>query len=125
MADQLKTPPPPTPHYLKLSFPAPRVVLITMNRPAQLNAMNAHASAEFGLVWPWFDNEPNLSVAIITGAGRAFCAGADLKMGAPKSGNGPKEKRRTKNLKKPIGKKPVIAAVNGLAHGGGFEMSVN
>jgi enoyl-CoA hydratase/carnithine racemase len=125
MADQLTNPPPPTPHYLKLSFPTPRVVLITMNRPQKLNAMDANASTEFSRVWPWFDNEPNLSVAIITGAGRAFCAGADLQVGAPKSGGVTKGEAQSKMLTRRMGKKPVIAAVNGLAHGGGFEMCIN
>jgi enoyl-CoA hydratase/carnithine racemase len=110
--------------YLTLAFPAPRVVLITMNRPKALNAMNMDARREFALVWPWFDAEPNLTVAIITGAGRAFCAGADLKEGAPSSA-GPAQDARTKSLTRRVGKKPVIAAVNGLAHGGGFEMVVN
>jgi enoyl-CoA hydratase/carnithine racemase len=96
-----------------------------MNRPQKLNAMNAHANTEFSRVWPWFDNEPNLSVAIITGAGRAFCAGADLQVGAPKAGSSTKEDSQSKMLTRRMGKKPVIAAVNGLAHGGGFEMVIN
>jgi enoyl-CoA hydratase/carnithine racemase len=125
MANQFKTPPPRVFKFLNLSFPAPRIALITMNRPEKLNAMNEDAGIEFGLVWPWFDNEPNLSVAIITGAGRAFCAGADLQLGAPSAGKVPKEEAKSKMLTRRMGKKPVIAAVNGLAHGGGFEMVVN
>lgn len=124
MADQLITPIPKVGKYLTLAFPSQRVVLITMNRPSHLNAMNKDARKEFAQVWPWFDAEPNLTVAIITGAGRAFCAGADLKEGAPPSG-GSREQARTTTLTRRVGKKPVIAAVNGLAHGGGFEMVVN
>lgn len=82
MADSLITKAPRVGKYLTLAFPAPRVVLITMNRPSHLNAMNQDARRAFGLVWTWFDAEPNLSVATLTGTGRAFCAGADLKEGA-------------------------------------------
>ncbi|KIW05333.1 uncharacterized protein PV09_03852 [Verruconis gallopava] len=126
MAERLQIPPPiVNGKYLNITFPAPRVVLITMNRPNQLNAMNSDARREFGLIWPWFDAEPNLSVAIVTGAGRAFCAGADLKEGAPSSKGVTKEEAQKLMLTRRMGKKPVIAAVNGLAHGGGTEMVVN
>ena len=124
MADKLLNPIPKVGKFLTLTFPSPRVVLITMNRPAQLNAMNHDARREFAAVWPWFDAEPNLTCAIITGSGRAFCAGADLKEGAPQS-KGPAAEANKVSLTRRVGKKPVIAAVNGLAHGGGMEMSTN
>lgn len=127
----VSTPPPPTPTFLKLSYPADRVLLITMCREKDLNCLNTAAQWELDGVWKWFDDEPNLSVAIITGSGRAFCAGADLKewdnsMAAdadPKNrmGNAP----AFKPLSRRLGKKPIIAAVNGLAMGGGTEYVVN
>lgn len=131
--DKLVTKPPPTPEFLQISFPADRVVLITMNRPEKLNAITAQAAAEMSVIWPWFDAEPSLSVAIFTGAGnRAFCAGADLNAWADRqAGKAPelpipnKEESRTTVLSRRFGKKPVIAAVNGLAHGGGCEMVIN
>ncbi|KAJ5375869.1 hypothetical protein N7517_007875 [Penicillium concentricum] len=71
--------PPPPANFLKLSFPKPKVLLVTINREKQRNALPAEAHWEGHGIFSWFDDEPTLLVAIVTGAGsKAFCAGQDL-----------------------------------------------
>ncbi len=53
--------------------------LVTLNRPAALNALDRALTAELGRVVDRLASEPGLKVAVTRGAGRAFCAGSDLK----------------------------------------------
>lgn len=102
-----------------------RLTIVTINRPEVMNAVTPHANQELCDVFDEFEADKDQWVAIITGAGeRAFCAGNDLKFQAgggemfrPKMGFGGLTNRFDMV-------KPVIAAVNGVAMGGGFEIAL-
>lgn len=104
MSQSLALNPPPTSEELIVTFPADHVLQLTFNRPKSLNAMTPCMSDDVKRVLDWFEDEPQLwcarttlmsiplmpnlqlwsvhghnRVVIVTGAGRVFCAGADLK----------------------------------------------
>ncbi|KAJ5668854.1 hypothetical protein N7462_009924 [Penicillium macrosclerotiorum] len=125
---------PPPQSYADVSFPAPHVMLVVFNRPQALNAMTSAAQYDLESLFSWYDNEPSLRCAIITGAGRAFCAGMDLKewnQSTTRRANGEHDGQQMMprsgfgGLSRRHGKKPVIAAVNGFAFGGGMEIVAN
>lgn len=102
------------------------VATVTLSRPEAMNAVDLATEAELQQIWTRIENDPEVRVVVLTGAGeRAFCVGADLKnpsvsglayWAAPRPGGfGGIALRETLNV-------PVIARVNGYALGGGFEM---
>lgn len=100
------------------------VVTITYNRPDKLNAVNGAMREGLNDAWQRFLGDPDAWVAIVTGAGRAFCAGADLVDGAGSVGTFPGtfwEKPTVNSFESGLELfKPVIAAVNGPCIGYGL-----
>lgn len=111
-----------------------RIAIITINRPEAMNAIDPETSEELGKAWIDFRDDPNLWVAILTGAGdKAFSAGADLKKMIPFLAQlSPFERKEREDKFPGFGGitrnlniwKPIIAAINGFCLAGGLEMAL-
>ncbi|EXJ83780.1 enoyl-CoA hydratase [Capronia coronata CBS 617.96] len=143
------TPPPKLPDTVLLQIPRPAILLVVLNNPRGLNCVSTPMHWALDAVLAWYDDEPSLRCCVITGMGRAFCAGADLKEWNQSVGEGEaqsakgdtqsqqqqqqqqQQRQRTMppsgfgGISRRLGKKPVIGAINGLAFGGGMEMVAN
>jgi crotonobetainyl-CoA hydratase len=100
------------------------VALITLNRPTAMNAVNATLSRALGEALAELARDPHLRVGVVTGAGRAFCAGADLKeLSAGRTVHDiAHPERGFAGFVRHFVDKSIIAAVNGFALGGGTEI---
>lgn len=110
---------------ISIEHPIDAVTLITIERPERRNAVDAATAAELLSAFEQFDRDPTASVAVLTGSGGAFCAGADLRAFAAGE-----QRRIAVDGPGPMGptrmllSKPVIAAIEGPAVAGGLELAI-
>lgn len=100
------------------------IMTVTLDRPERLNALHPPANVELGEVFDAFAADDDMWVAIITGEGRGFCAGNDLRYQAEGGERQPIPRGFGGLSSRFDMTKPVIAAVNGVAMGGGFEIAL-
>ncbi|KAK6373638.1 hypothetical protein LTS17_008131 [Exophiala oligosperma] len=117
-------------HYPENASEATPIIVITLNRPKQGNAFTFQMVQDFELVYPMLDLDERVKVVVITGAGKMFCAGADLDIGFPSDG----ANERLTDKRDPGGRlnlciyrcrKPTIMAMNGPAVGLGMTMGLS
>jgi len=106
------------------------IVLLTLNRPDKLNAVTWNSWQEITQAVQEVGEDDEARVLVVTGSGRGFCSGTDLAAAAASGGEGPREGSRRERLRSRYlaattvlaCPKPCIAAVNGVAAGGGLSL---
>ena len=114
--------------YLKLDRVAPGVLQVTLNRPERLNAVTEDGFAELLRIWGEIDADPEVNVALVTGAGDAFCAGGDVAAeveGTPAERFHRQNERNTAAVWSLVNmRKPLVSAINGVAVGAGVRLAL-
>lgn len=107
------------PAYLRVERRGP-VLVVTLDRAERLNVYDGPGLKEIGAVWAQLDDDPELRVGILTGAGnRAFCVGADISAASGGGFSDPPYPEVAEGL----ARKPVVAAIEGLCLGGGMMIA--
>ncbi|WP_189621815.1 enoyl-CoA hydratase/isomerase family protein [Novosphingobium colocasiae] len=116
---------------LAFEQPAPHVLRVILNRPGRMNAVNAQLHRQLHEIWPVIDRDPDVRVVILTGAGRAFCAGGDMGDIAAEAETDSEQVfvsnfRAARELVDVLinFSKPVVSAINGPAVGAGLALAL-
>lgn len=105
------------------------VAIVTLNRPEAMNSIDPESNEQLLAIWDEVSSDEGIRVLVLTGAGeRAFCTGADLKKTMPPADSAARQVFRAGTRHSNFGTlqtdKPVIAAINGYALGGGLELAL-
>ncbi|MET3918867.1 E-phenylitaconyl-CoA hydratase [Variovorax sp. OAS795] len=105
------------------------VAIVTLNRPEAMNSIDPESNEQLLAIWDQVSSDEEIRVVVLTGAGeRAFCTGADLKKTMPPADSAARQVFRAGTRHSNFGTlqtdKPVIAAINGYALGGGLELAL-
>jgi enoyl-CoA hydratase/carnithine racemase len=116
--------------HLKIEYPDDGVLLVTINRPEVGNRANARLHWELGQIWLDVSSDPDTRVAVITGAGDAFCGGGELQKFLDQINDFPKIAQLIKEAKDIVQnmancEKPIISAINGMANGVGAAVGLS
>ena len=98
------------------------VMVVRLNRPERLNALGQEIRTGLAEAWREFRDSDGLEVAVFTGTGRAFCAGEDMKESVERGTVGSGRHVVDDPFMDGRLQKPVIAAINGFAMSGGFQL---
>ena len=114
---------------LKIEYPIKHVAVVKLSNPP-VNAHSQHLLSETSLVFDWLSDKDDVRAVVLTGEGKCFCAGADIKerVGAKKQlGDHWQNSRRAREAYHSIleCQKPVICAINGPALGGGLALAAS
>lgn len=115
--------------HILIDYPLPGVVLLTLNRPERMNATNAALHTELARLPVLVDADPDAKVAVVTGAGSAFCVGGDLAEIASDANDFDNKVRMMRETVQILTalvdmRKPLVSAINGAAAGIGLALGI-